>query len=437
MKKYLTVIPFFLLFSALLLQGCQNTQKAQTPSPADPIADTEQTTTNTVNTASEDIANNNTIIPTPTEFVTEEYMTQADMWKVCDDTALAAVMKKAAAGESVTIACIGGSITQGTISSGTDDSSLNERKCYADIFFSWWESTFPDTEFTFINAGIGATDSYLGVHRVGKDVLEHHPDLVLVEFSVNDGSSVTDKRNYDNLVRRILLSENAPAVMLLFMGQTNGASAQDIHANIGFNYKLPMVSYMNVLSAMLSDGTYKEKQLSGDTTHPSALGHAITGEILWKYLNNVYMEYETFGEPIPFTKEAVTNDVFLDSEILDNITLVLDETGTFTEGSAFANYKNGWSNTGADSSLTFTVTCNRLGFLYLCTTDGKSGQFDVYVDDEYTGTLNADFKGGWGNYAKAQEIFVGEDVAEHVITIKKAENSQSDIFTLLGVLVAQ
>ena len=225
--------------------------------------------------------------------------------------------------------------------------------------------------------------------------------------------------------------------MLLFMGQTNGSSAQDIHANIGFNYKLPMVSYMNVMSAMLSDGTYKEKQLSGDTTHPSALGHAITGEILWNYLNNVYMEYETFGEPMPFTKAAVTNDVFLDSEILDNTTLVLDEIGTFTEGSTFANYKNGWSNTGADSSLTFTVTCKRLGFLYLCTTDGKSGQFDVYVDGEYAGALNADFKGGWGNYAKAQEVFVGEEAAEHVVTIKKAENSQSDIFTLLGVLVAR
>ena len=148
LKKYLTLIPFFLLFSALLLQGCQNTQKAQTPSPADPIADTEQTTTNTVNTASKDIANNNTIIPTPTDFVTEEYMAQADMWKVCDDTTLAAVMKKAAAGEPVTIACIGGSITQGTISSGTDDSSLDSKQNYADIFFSWWESMFPDTEFT-------------------------------------------------------------------------------------------------------------------------------------------------------------------------------------------------------------------------------------------------------------------------------------------------
>ena len=108
----------------------------------------------------------------PTDYVSEELYLSADQWASCDDAALAAVMRKAEAGEPVTIACIGGSITQGTISNGTDDSQVSPKKSYADIYFSWWEQTFPDTEFTFINAGIGATDSYIGVHRVQKDVLD-------------------------------------------------------------------------------------------------------------------------------------------------------------------------------------------------------------------------------------------------------------------------
>lgn len=106
----------------------------------------------------------------PTDYVTEELYASADQWDSCDDAALAAVMRKAEAGEPVTIACIGGSITQGTISNGSDDSGVADKKCYADLFFSWWEQTFPDTEFTFINAGIGATDSYIGVHRVQRDI---------------------------------------------------------------------------------------------------------------------------------------------------------------------------------------------------------------------------------------------------------------------------
>lgn len=50
----------------------------------------------------------------PTSFLSEEDMALADMWPGCDDRALGEVMRKAKAGESVTVACIGGSITQGT-----------------------------------------------------------------------------------------------------------------------------------------------------------------------------------------------------------------------------------------------------------------------------------------------------------------------------------
>ncbi|MDE6847276.1 MAG: SGNH/GDSL hydrolase family protein [Lachnospiraceae bacterium] len=416
-----TFIPLLIMTSVLLLLGgCGTKQSA-------PAENEIPDTTNI----------NGTSAPAPlTDYVSEDYMALADMWGSCDDTALAAVMNKAADGEPVTIACIGGSITQGTISSGEDDSALAFRKCYADIFFQWWEDSYPDTEFTFINAGIGATDSYLGVHRVRQDVLDADPDLVLVEFSVNDGASPTDKRNYDNLVRRILSAENHPAVMLLFMGQTNGYSAQDIHALIGFNYQLPMVSYINVIDEMMAKSDYTANELSGDTTHPSALGHAIAGEILWKYLSNVYAQRESFGKPQPFAQSAVTNDVYLDSEIIDSMSLAPTETGTFEESSVFEAFPNDYTCSEGDGGLTFTVNCKRLGILYYRTTDGKSGQFEVYVDGGYVSTLDADFSNGWGNCADAKEVFASEEAAEHTVLIRKAADSSGDGFTLLGVLAA-
>lgn len=371
-----------------------------------------------------------------TDYVSEEEMARADMWDSCDDTALAAVMKKAAAGEKVTIACIGGSITQGTISSGSDDSEVGFKKCYADLFFEWWSETFPDTEFEFINAGIGATDSYLAVHRVQKDVLDYHPDLVLVEFSVNDDGSAGSKITYDNLVRKILLSEDHPAVMLLFMGQTNGSTAQDVHVLIGFHYKLPMVSYTNVINDMIVNGVYTEKQLSGDTVHPSAMGHAITAEILWKYLNSVYAQMDSFGQPQLFDIEPVTYEGYLDAEILDSGNLTPDDLGTFEESSRFDAFPNDWTCEEGEGNLTFTVNCRNLGILYYCTTDGNGGQFEVYIDGEWAATLNADFSGGWGNYAETREVFTSDEAGEHTVVIRKAPDSTGDVFTLLGLLAA-
>jgi hypothetical protein len=48
---------------------------------------------------------------------------------------------------------------------------------------------FTGAKFAEINAAIGGTGSDLGVFRVKQDVLDQQPDLLFVEFAVNDGGS--------------------------------------------------------------------------------------------------------------------------------------------------------------------------------------------------------------------------------------------------------
>lgn len=370
-----------------------------------------------------------------TDYVDQKEMELADYWKGSNEASLAAVMKKAAQGKKVTIAAIGGSITQGTVSAGTGDSEVEEKKSYTEYFFSWWQETFPDTELETINAGIGATDSYLGVHRVRRDVLEAEPDLVLVEFAVNDGNTQFYKKSYDNLIRTILKAENAPAVLLFFMAQTNGESAQENQSIVGFSYSLPMVSYRNVIKEMTETGKYSEKELSGDGVHPSALGHAIAGEILWKYLNSVYADLEVYEEPENFTKEAVTKECYSGAEILNAEKTVPEFIKNFEEDTVFPAFPKGWS-CEEEGEIRFKVSFANLGILYYCQTDGKGGQYEVYVDGEPAGVLDADFKGGWGNYAKAQECYTSDRVSEHEVTIKRKEDSTGGMFSLLGLLVS-
>lgn len=371
-----------------------------------------------------------------TDYVSEEEMALADQWPSCDDRALAAVMRKAAKGEKITVACIGGSITQGTISSGSSDSEVGFKKCYADIFFEWWKTNFPDTEIECINAGIGGTDSYLGVHRVQKDVLDKKPDLVLVEYSVNDADSVFYKKSYDNLVRKILLSESKPAVMLLYMAQTNGSTSQGSHVFVGFGYKLPMVSYSNVISDMMTNNVFTDKQLSGDTVHPSGLGHAITGEIIWKYLNGVYEVMDSLEEPDDFDISPVTKEVYLGADILDSTNITPDSLGTFEQKKVCDQFPNGWVCSEGDGEITFKAEFRNLGILYYDTVDGKSGQFEIYIDGESKRTINADFTGGWGNAITAEEVYISDEKAEHTVVIKKAPDSTGDVFDLLGLLAS-
>src|SRR5690606_2333378 len=81
-------------------------------------------------------------------------------------------LDKAKKGSSLTVAFIGGSITQ----SNTGYRPQTAR------YLQW---VFPDIDFTWINAGVAGTGTDLGAFRLEEQVLRYHPDLVFIEFAVN------------------------------------------------------------------------------------------------------------------------------------------------------------------------------------------------------------------------------------------------------------
>lgn len=76
------------------------------------------------------------------------------------------------AGQDVRIAYFGGSITA---SNG-----------WRVMTTRWLREQFPSAHITEINASIAGTGSQFGVFRLGEHVLAHKPDLLFVEFAVND-----------------------------------------------------------------------------------------------------------------------------------------------------------------------------------------------------------------------------------------------------------
>ncbi len=339
-------------------------------------------------------------------------------------------MRKADAGEAITIGVIGGSITQGSSASSTAN-------CYASLLKAWFEETFPQAEITFINAGIGSTTSYLGVHRIQEDLLDYEPDLVVVEFSVNDSNTNFYKKTYDNLLRKILLQENNPAVMLLFMTQQDGTSATGNDSLVGFAYSLPMISYRNAVLTEIENGTFTWSDIAADTIHPANMGHKIVAELLTTYLGEVYAHLDAYDTEIEaFSTAAVTKEVYLDATILDGDDITPDDYGTFAEASVNTNFPNGWQCTEGEGGIVFTVEARNIGILYQMTIDGLSGQFEVYIDGVCVTTLDADYSGGWGAYPESTEVYTSDEKATHTIEIRKSENSTGDVFSLLGLLIS-
>lgn len=342
---------------------------------------------------------------------------------------LADAMKRAQAGEKITIGTIGGSITQGTAASTTDER-------YANRALQWWAKTFPKAQLDFVNAGIGATDSYIGVHRVDADLLSKKPDVVIVEFSVNDTDAALNLQTYDSLVRKILQAENHPAVILLFTTQEDGTSLQDTHMQIGSAYNLPMISYKNAVLPEIKAGKFTWKDISPDNIHPNSVGHGIIGELLWSYFNSVYAKLDQIDtSDLTFTATPVTKDLYAKGQLLDSKTLTPKTMQGFEQAEVSNQFPNDWA-TKEGGELTFEVTGSNIGVLYYKTVDGKSGQYCVYVDDRLIQVLDGDFTGGWGNYAQAQQVYTSDTPSTHTVTIKQLEGTDLTQFTVLGLLVS-
>jgi len=120
------------------------------------------------------------------------------------------VLAKLAAGGEVRVAYFGGSITA--------------QRGWRVKTLAWLAKTYPKAQVVEINAAIGGTGSSLGVFRLGQDVLAHKPDLVFVEFAVNDGGRDprTIWRAMEGIVRQIWRANPATDICYVYTIHTRG-----------------------------------------------------------------------------------------------------------------------------------------------------------------------------------------------------------------------
>ena len=207
---------------------------------------------------------------------------------------LNSVLAKARRGEAICVAAIGGSITAG--GSHTKDPARR----YIRQLAKWFEATFPGLKVRFVNAGIGATDSAYGALRVKHDVLDQHPDLVVVEYAVNDTAPPPGHGDsYEGVLRQLLSSSKDLAVIELFFMHKDGNSAQPVQEQLGRHYGLPMISFRDAMWPEFQSGRLKWEAFYDDVVHPSNEGHDVASELLRKFLTSSLAKLPASNQPLP------------------------------------------------------------------------------------------------------------------------------------------
>lgn len=189
------------------------------------------------------------------------------------------VAAKAASGGELRVAYLGGSITaaaDGWRSLTTE--ALRQR--FGKV-----------TEFA---AGVPGTGSNLGACRLEHDVLRHRPDLVFVEFAVNDTNTPADRieRTIEGIVRQVRRAY--PATDILFVYTVSTPGLPDLQAGkfppaaatmerVAEHYGIPSLHFGVEVARRIANGelVFKAdsaadpKTFSLDGVHPTAAGHRV------------------------------------------------------------------------------------------------------------------------------------------------------------------
>lgn len=345
-------------------------------------------------------------------------------------TRLKNLMKRAANGESLVIGFLGGSITQGSLSS-------TPKNCYAYLVYEWWKKSFPNAAFSFVNGGIGGTTSHYGGARAWKDVLCYRPDIVTVDFSVNDDANEFFEETYEGMLRRLLTAPSDPAVVVLNnVFYDTGKNAQDYHNRIADHYGIPHVSIKDTVYPDVESGKIVRADITPDNLHPNDKGHRLVADEICKLLDSIKaeMEEETIaGEniegkitkteasvllPAPLTENAYEhsrliqiqdNEAILDGFLVDPI----EKKGMLDI------FKNGWTAAHTNDKISFEIECSCLAVQYRKSVQQPVPKAKAVIDGDeaHAVILDGNFTEDWGDCLYLEPLLHHAEKKVHRIEI--------------------
>ena len=342
-------------------------------------------------------------------------------------------MNKAKNGQAITIAFLGGSITQGCNATKFED-------CYASRTYKWFKVKFKNVNVKYVNAGVGATGSIIGAHRVEKQVLSQNPDIVFIDFAVNDKDSIYDKVAYESIIRRILSVENPPAIIEVFMSNFDGSNVQPQQIEIGRKYNLPMISFRNSIYTEMITNRLQWKDVASDEVHPNDYGHFIISNLLTAFMEDIYNNLKEVKVNKIELGQPLFGDKYTCGIIMNNNNLDVKKISGFSvDNEGFQVFKDGWkfiSETGEEANLSVNVEGKNIFLLYKKTIKETAAKLAVKVDDKEEIIIDTFFKDGWGDYS-ATEVLV-EDLlnGSHKIEIKVLDDNKSIEAYIMGFLVS-
>ena len=162
---------------------------------------------------------------------------------------------------------------------------------YPHLFFVSLKNRYPNAVINIITTAIGGENSIRGATRFADDVFPHRPDLIFIDYGLNDRARPIDEVE---TAWRSMISEaktaNVPLVLITPTGASNAdfsdpADPLSIRAalirRLAAEEEVLLADVSAAWLAALNSGTPQEDLLS-QGNHPNLQGHRIASQVLYQ-----------------------------------------------------------------------------------------------------------------------------------------------------------
>ena len=191
--------------------------------------------------------------------------------------------------KTANIAYYGGSITQGYGASDSSNIWRNRTK-------QWFKEHYPDAEINEIYACFGESGTYLGTYLLDDYILSQNPDLVFLEYAINDRyanlTKEESRRGYETIIRTI--KERFPKCDIVSLITLDYSTKGDAwyfeqaaaHAEVAGAYDVPVIFMGHALSDYIQKENKSWWTYFIDIVHPTDDGYAFYTDVIFEFLNN-------------------------------------------------------------------------------------------------------------------------------------------------------
>ena len=332
---------------------------------------------------------------------------------------------------------------------------------------------YPDKTVNVYNAGKGGTGSDYGAARFAEDVAAYSPDVITVDFAVNDYEATWPQKNLqymDSIVQQALALKKKPAVIFLntpFPTLPDSDLAKEAAKSIKCKTDLADyygINYINVYDYMLSDyeniKTEKGYESFSDYLIKECGYKAVDGDVhagYAKYAEAIRADYNANKDGFltkPNKKNAYTSDAGVnytydyihanssrltykgDYKIYTSSDKVVSNDADVRipdKHYSYPYFSDGIMQTqSSGTEITFTTKASAINVNHIASLKGAGA--DVYVDGEKKATITCYSQYGSMNYLSSW-ITLPSDGKEHVVNIKVNDMTDTNSVFRFGEII--